>query len=416
MLLKPERMADIGAVATSPSGKKVFIYGALPGEVVETEVVEEHSRYSRAVATKIIESSPHRVLPKDDEYLATSPWQILEFDYEQELKSQLLKEAFFGAGLKIGRTTIKTAGPEYFYRNKYNYLFTSDYNFAVVARRTNQHVQASSFSLPQASINTTAMHILEVLRSSSILPQDLHALLVRTNVAGDTVSRLYIKSEKIVPEQFEQLNNFEVYFYDQFAKQQLPMKQNSHSRLLLNGTLELSDKLLGQEFHYSIDSFFQINSPIYEVALSDIQAAALGDVVDMYSGVGTIGLTVADSNQQLTLVEVDGENTKYAMRNASSRSGTNTRVITQDASKALKYIPSSGTLILDPPRAGLSNTLTKRILEQLPQRILYLSCNPSTQARDVARLQEQYKMLEITGYNFFPKTPHIESLVVLDRK
>ena len=82
---------------------------------------------------------------------------------------------------------------------------------------------------------------------------------------------------------------------------------------------------------------------------------------------------------------------------------------------ALEYITSQATIIVDPPRAGLHEDVVKKLLEAMPDRIVYLSCNPVTQARDVARLAEAYGVKSHRGYNFFPRTPHIEHLVVLDR-
>jgi 23S rRNA (uracil1939-C5)-methyltransferase len=83
---------------------------------------------------------------------------------------------------------------------------------------------------------------------------------------------------------------------------------------------------------------------------------------------------------------------------------------------ALDYITHDATVILDPPRAGLHEKVTEKLLEAAPQRIIYLSCNPVTQARDVARLAEKYGIRHHQGYNFFPRTPHIEHLVILDKK
>lgn len=114
-------------------------------------------------------------------------------------------------GLEIDDVQIKTAGPEYFYRNKYNYLFTNDYNFAVISRKTNLRVKSKTFSLP-VSIHNSAKRILDVLRSSSIPPEDLHTLLVRTKSSGNTVSRLYTTSKKIVSTEFDELNNFEIHY------------------------------------------------------------------------------------------------------------------------------------------------------------------------------------------------------------
>jgi 23S rRNA (uracil1939-C5)-methyltransferase len=138
------------------------------------------------------------------------------------------------------------------------------------------------------------------------------------------------------------------------------------------------------------------------------------EIIDLYSGVGSIGLSVVGDNQQLTMIETDIESTTQAKANMIDRA--NCSVITATAETALDYITGDELVILDPPRAGLHADVTSRLIEVKPPRIIYLSCNPSTQARDVAELLKAgYKITNARGYNFFPRTPHIESLVVLDK-
>jgi 23S rRNA (uracil1939-C5)-methyltransferase len=135
--------------------------------------------------------------------------------------------------------------------------------------------------------------------------------------------------------------------------------------------------------------------------------------VDMYSGVGTIGLTIGGSG--VTLVEVN-EHAIREMRENIAELGLDATAILAPSENALDSIVGDKTIIVDPPRAGLHEAVIERLLETKPERIIYLSCNPVTQARDVARLAEVYGIRAHQGYNFFPRTPHIEHLVVLDKK
>ena len=103
-------------------------------------------------------------------------------------------------------------------------------------------------------------------------------------------------------------------------------------------------------------------------------------------------------------------------RNIDELGRKNARAVLAASENALEYISHDATVIVDPPRAGLHDAVIDKLLETAPERIVYLSCNPVTQARDVAKLAEKYGILHHHGYNFFPRTPHIEHLVVLDLK
>ena len=136
-------------------------------------------------------------------------------------------------------------------------------------------------------------------------------------------------------------------------------------------------------------------------------------VLDLYAGVGTIGLSVA-SDKKLTLVECD----KFAYKELANNYKNTLKkehldIVLSKSEEALNYIQPSQTVILDPPRAGCDRKLIDKINEIKPQTIVYLSCNPSTQARDIKLLLDNYKIINIKTFNFFPHTPHIENLVVL---
>jgi 23S rRNA (uracil1939-C5)-methyltransferase len=151
--------------------------------------------------------------------------------------------------------------------------------------------------------------------------------------------------------------------------------------------------------------------PIFEVALDHIKQAVAKDlVIDMYSGVGSIGLCIGDT--VTALIEIDESNIAYTKQNVNNR---NIEIVHASSEEAIDYITDKNTIVVDPPRAGLHKDVIARIVETKPKKVVYLSCNPSTQARDIAIMSSaDYKITRAEGYNFFPRTPHIESLIVLE--
>ena len=136
-------------------------------------------------------------------------------------------------------------------------------------------------------------------------------------------------------------------------------------------------------------------------------------VLDLYAGVGSIGLSVAKEGQSLTLVEVNGAAVEEMRNNAAGR--PNTECILAKSEDVTSYITPDHITILDPPRAGCDKKLIEKLLEIQPKKIIYLSCNPITQARDVAMLSKVYKYSDAKPFNFFPHTPHIENLITLEK-
>ena len=136
-------------------------------------------------------------------------------------------------------------------------------------------------------------------------------------------------------------------------------------------------------------------------------------VLDLYSGVGSIGLTIGGPG--CTLVEINEDAVREMRRNITEL-GSDATAVLAASENALEHITSDKIIVVDPPRAGLHTDVVAKLLETKPPRIIYLSCNPVTQARDVALLAEGYGIRAHRGYNFFPHTPHIEHLVILDKR
>ncbi len=409
-----EKMVHGGqGLGTLPDGRRVFVWGALPGERVTIDVLKGKKSYAEAVTVDIIERSPVRAEPREKNYLATSPWQIVQFSAENEYKKGIVGELFSQAHVSIPDFRMTAAGEEWRYRNKMEYSFWGDddgLHLALFNRGTHQKtiVHGSELALP--AVDAGARALVVELRKSTPRAGDLKSVVVRCNQRGDTVAALFVKLETfrkitLPPE----IKGLRVYYSNPKSPASVP------TRLLYElGEATLSDELLGRQFIYDVDSFFQVNIPIFSETLARIREHCdASEIVDMYAGVGTIGLSVA--TKKVELVELDTASAAMARVNAST-STLEATVIETSSEKALDAITAASPIIFDPPRAGLHDHIVNHVLEVLPPKIIYLSCNPATQARDLAKLQDAYSIDYFEAFNFFPHTPHIETLAVLIRK
>lgn len=409
------------ALGEYTDGRKLFVWGGLPGETVNVQVTKKRSKLVEGRVVEVIEPSHERTAPRDEaSYLSTSPWQIMTPEAEAHYKAALIEEAFELHDIVLpDQIIVKTDDIRYGYRNKVEFSFywdteTNSLDLAFFVRGSKGKVPVNGTSLAHESINVLAREIRDILRTKNIEARSLKTLLIRCTQEGKCIWQLYIKDELadlISSDEAAALSAIggEIIYSDPKSPASRITK-----RLASFSETNLTDKILNVAFSYATEGFFQVNVPLYEIALKDMQAwLPQGPVVDMYSGVGTIGLTIGGSD--VTLVELNESAVREMHANIAAL-GSSAKAVHAASEAALEYITSDSTIILDPPRAGLHNDVINRLLEVTPERIIYLSCNPATQARDVGLLAEKYGIRSHAGYNFFPATPHIEHLVILDLK
>ena len=508
------------ALGTLADGRKCFVWGGLPGETVTVRITKKKSHFVEAIVEEVVSPSPDRIQPRDpDSYLSTSPWQIMPLEVEQIYKRQLIDDAFTLHSIALpAAIDIYCNNVAYGYRNKVEFSWYSE---SVVSRAVsqkksglvsgpklfsdnNQEIDADSdreessgdtldlaffrrgskgkivvdgTSLAHPAINNLARAIRDLLRHKRVAARQLKTLLVRCDQSGSCVWQLYVKDrlpEIITADEAAKLpaQGGEIIYSD-------PRSPASRitERLARFGDTTLTDTVLGVPFRYACEGFFQVNIPVYEQALRDMQQWTGRDysdqqrvisqkksgqhreskqhgssnsfsegfafpakarqerqlnqlaarrpeekdvcetgepTLDLYAGVGTIGLTIGGDN--VTLVEINTDAVREMQRNIAELGRTDARAVLAPSEQALNYITGKEIVIVDPPRAGLHPDVIATLLQKLPLRILYLSCNPVTQARDVALLQQSYQITWHRGYNFFPRTPHIEHLIILDKK
>lgn len=385
--IKIEKLIPGGqALSTLVNGKKIMLWGALPDEIVTNwEVSKEKSSFVEGIATEISQQSPHRVEAKDDCYLSTSPWQILDYEYELNQKRELLLEIFRQQKIDIDRDCVQevqTDGKDFYYRNKMEYSLYYDIDQAKIypamrTRGTHRKLPIKQSSIERPEIWQAAIEIIDGLNARHEEARKYQSLLLRCNQEGKVSGGLF-ENRKPHPK---------------FSR--------------------LTDNLLGRAYDYSPNGFFQINLPVYEMVLKEISKHIKSrEVLDLYSGVGTIGLSVA-RDRKLTLVECD--KSAYSEMENNCR-GTNAQPVLAKSEDAIDFIKNQQTVIVDPPRAGCMPSVIEKIKTELPAQFIYLSCNPITQARDISFLMNDYKITSYIPYNFFPRTPHLENLIIMERK
>lgn len=436
------------AIATLNSGKKAFILGALPSEIVDFKVLSEKSKYCEGEVVKIIKSSERRIPPLNPEtYLSTSPWQIIDIDYEEEIKKDLTLQSFRHAFKHYSENDLilrdiddkisyysskKNNLPEYYYRNKIIYYFFNanqcdteslDYQLGIIQNKSHQILEEKNGALANKKINTFANRIIEILKSNQVQYKHLNNLLVRISKNCDIVAQLSVN--------YSNCNFWKSIFENQDLNISVVENSKSGSRIkkiyqtgvdYLIDTINIKNSL---EFKYSVNSFWQVNTIAYEATLREISQFVADSIhiLDLYCGVGSISLnTISSGAKSLKLVEINKESVKYCRKNVEmfkkyqNSSKIRIDVILSDASRSIDHITSEKTLILDPPRAGLNKGICEKINQNLPEKICYLSCDISTLVRDIGMIIDNYQIKKVIGYNYFPKTPHLETLVLLKRK
>lgn len=371
-------------IGVDENGKKGFFWNALPGEIVtKYHITKNKSHYFEAIAEEIENPSAHRIIPKDSCYLSTSPWQIMDYDFELAQKAELLKEQFRQAGISLDQnTTVQTDGKDYHYRNKMEYsLYWNNEKqkifLAFHERGSHRKIPITSSSIERPEIYKKAQAIIDSLNANHEEARKYQLLLLRCNQKGEVSGGLYEnkKPHEVFP--------------------------------------NLTDDILGYAYSYSPNGFFQINLPVYEMALLEIKKhIKTKKVLDLYAGVGTIGLSVARGHE-LTLVECNKFAYTELEKNCAKQDTAH--AILSNSEDALEFVAPDQTVIVDPPRAGCDKKLLDKFINIQPETIIYLSCNPATQARDVKILLDsgKYQITSVAPFNFFPRTPHLENLVVL---
>ncbi len=420
-------------------GMAVFVRGALPGDVARIRLTKAKKNFAEAEAIKIVTPSPWRVQARCEHFGVCGGCISQDLTYQKQLdfKTQQVKENLQHiGGLDLEVRPARGMTEPWHYRNKMEFAFgeaAGQVYLGLMKRGAFDQVvpiNVCHLATPRAM---QAVRLVE----SFVRQHDLHAfdprtrsgtlrhLVVREGMrTGDLMLNLVTTSATApMPELVEAVSSVTPTTVLWSHTDTWGAVVRGDTIHVLSGPGEITERVGHLTLYVGPFSFLQTNSEMVEVLYGEIdrQAALIGDeaVLDMYCGVGSIGLYLARQARQVAGIESAPEAITYAERNAIANGVSNAEFqcaqVEALSSLTLEVI-SPDIVILDPPRAGLHARLMESLREMKTRRLLYISCNPAALARDLKALADMYNFGHVQPVDMFPHTWHIESVVTLTRK
>lgn len=439
-------------------GKVIFVADTLPGDRVDVQILKSKAQYAEAKAIRFHESSKHRIEPfcKHFGTCGGCKWQNLSYDQQLAFKQQFVEDAMQHIG-KLNQLTISPIVPcqkTQFFRNKLEYTF-SNANWLSIAQIESdekfEHRNALGFHIPKRFDkvldidtcwlqNELSNQVRNFIKDFAIAHQlaffDIKAqkgllrnLTVRTSETGENMLLLSV-FENDTPN-IEKLLQAVKTKFPEFSSIQYVVNSGVNDSIhafpiiCFHGQSFITENLGHLKLKISAKSFFQTNTlqakNLYDLVTEMAAIQKTDTVYDLYTGIGSIALYIAQHCFKVVGIEQVQDAVIDAKNNADFNHITNVDFFTGDVKDILnpefyQKFPAPDLLITDPPRAGMHQHVVNALLALEVPKIIYISCNPSTQARDLALLNEKYLIEKIQPVDMFPHTHHIESVALLRLK
>jgi 23S rRNA (uracil1939-C5)-methyltransferase len=422
-------------------GYVLFVQGAVPGDRVRAVVTKSKRDYGEARTVEVVSPSTDRIEPRAPHPGAS--WQVLPYERQLEEKQRQVGEALE----RIGRFEAPPVGAivpaveQWRYRNKLEYSFgTNDDGRLVLGfhrpGRWNDIDDVTDDVLASEQIDALRERVKAWCRAQELSVYDrrsqtgfLRNLVVREGRrSGQLQARIVTSEGDFEGHQLAAAAEAHGVLWTQASSVAETTREGKTK--VLSGARKIDEELHtpgGDTLHFRISSeaFFQTNTEMAEV-LYGVAADLAGltgreRVFDLFSGIGTIGLTLSLSAGEVWGVEVVERAVADAISNAKLNGVDNVRFFAGDVRTAMRpLVEQAGqpdVVVVDPPRAGLSQKVVRRILEAEPRKIVYVSCNPTTLAPNARQIADAgYRLSAVTPVDMFPQTPHIEAVALLERE
>ncbi len=414
-------------------GKAVFVPRAVDGDRLTVKIIKDTKDYAIARIEEILTPSPYRIESgcTVSNRCGGCVYRPITYAHETELKQNYVRSAFRKAGVEV-EVAPTLFGRESGYRNKVQYPVGEGLSIGFYAPRSHEIIPCTDCALQKPVFTPIIATLQDLLRKAGVksyCEEDgsglVRHLFLRTSATGEvmvtlvTTSKSFPAAEKIAeklrsahPEVVSVVRNFND------LRSNVILGDRCET---LSGADVLTDTLCGLTFKLSPLSFYQVNHDMAEVLYqkaAELAELREGDrVADLFCGAGTIGLSVAAMYPDISLlgVEIIPEAVENARENAKLNGIENAAFLCGDANAT--ELEGADVIFLDPPRKGCEQSLVDRIAEIAPRRVVYISCNPDTLARDVARFVEVgYAPGVVYPVDLFPRTGHVESVVCLKRR
>lgn len=448
LTVKIDDITNLGFGVAKQDGEVIFVSDTVPGDVAEVKIIKVSTSFAVARCEKIIALSPERTEARCDSVICKScAYKLLDYSHEAMLKEDSVRQVFKKAGLpdvEIAPIIISPSTERY--RNKAQYPVTrtkdGEYAIGFFAPKSHRVTEAASCRLAPSVFS----EILELLRGffkeknytsyDEVAGTGLlrHVYLRRGEVSGEILLTLVINGKKL-PNADELVARVRAEFPAVVGI--LLNKNLKNTNVILSDDYEilwgrdyLFDTLAGVTLKITAPSFYQVNHDCAELLYAKARELAAPEksdtVLDLYCGAGSIGLSMARDAKEIIGVEIVESAVECARFNAENNGIDNASFYVGDAKNTERMLEQAERLrgekiradivILDPPRAGCDETLVRYVASLSPKRIVYISCNPQTLARDMVIFAELgYIGNSVIPVDMFPGTGHVESVVCLTR-
>lgn len=423
------------------NGMTVFVTNALPGEVVSAKILKVKKNFAFAKIEKIKKESPDRVKIKLNQWVQTGLASLAHIKYEKQLvfkRNQvvnLLKKAHLD-DIEVGQTL---ASPEQKgYRNKAQVPVREvkgKLEIGFFRRHSHDLVPLTNFFTTDPEIDRVLVAVRDVLRRNQVPAYDeihnkgeVRYLDVRRSKATGEIMVIlvclhndFVQLPRVAAEISQITGVTSIILNHNPKKTNVILGQKDY---VVYGDDHITDQIGNLKFRISPKSFFQINSlqtpRLYNLAIEKADLKPSDVVVDAYSGIGTIGLSVAKHVKAVRGMEVIADAVRDANANAKLNNISNAKYVTGKAEEIMPHWAKEGlktdVVFVDPPRKGLTPEFIDATVKTGPKKVVYISCNPATMIRDLQLFKEQgYQFDRIDPVDMFPQTPHVEAVTILTK-
>ena len=425
-------------------GLAVFVPMTAVGDVLEVRITKVLKSYAYGIIERMITQSPDRIQSDCSVFKQCGGCTYRHISYAAELhikQRQVYETLARIGGVRFDRQRIIPSPQTEHYRNKAQYPVRADENQKCIAgffsKRSHRLVQSDECALQPPEFAMIVADVLSFANTHDIPPYDegtgkgllRHIYLRRAEATGQLMVCLVINAKELP--HADDLIRVLTQAYPSIQSIVLNVNTENTNVILgkqnttLYGTDTIEDELRGVRVALSLLSFYQVNrrgaEQLYDIAEQYACPERVSLLIDLYCGAGTIGLSMAHRASRLIGVDNVPEAIQNAQDNAQRNGVQNTEFLCADASQAAAELQKRGlrpdSVILDPPRKGSDYACLEAVAAMQPERIVMISCNPATAARDIKILHEEfgYKPIEATAVDMFPRTVHVETVVLMSR-
>ena len=419
-------------------GQVVFVHGAVRGETCTVQLLKVLKNAAFARVEEVLIPAQGRMEPDCPRYPACGGCQLRHLTYEEELwmKGRKVEDALRRlGGAEIGLEEILGCETTEGYRNKSQFPIGPDGVPGFYRARSHQVIPAPDCRIQTPQANAAAAAVAAWAKSRGVLPYDegtgkglLRHIYVRVNRAGENLVCLVVNGKKL-PDEAGLAEALRAACPGLVG---LVLNTNTRDTNVVLGdryrTLwgrdTLEDTLCGLTFKLSVPSFYQVNRPqaerLYAKALEYAGLTGEELALDLYCGTGTITLCLAQKARQVMGAEIVPEAIEDARENAARNGVENAEFFCGDASAVAAKLAGEGlkpdVVVVDPPRKGLAEDVVETVAAMGPSRVVYVSCDPATLGRDVKRFAALgYRAVRAAAVDMFPRTAHVETIVLIQR-